>query len=125
MDRNYDSSQVGVEYIRIPRIQIHYPAPLTATIEASEVTAVQMADGSVKAWNDTTRQMPSISVGASDMATEFPLRDPTSGAEIPGATMTVQQLMVGIMSYLRMHQLARDFAEANPPAPEPAPDPGV
>lgn len=100
--RNYDSSQVGVPYIRVPLLQIEYPQPLHASVRISEVEAVQLADGSIRHLNELGEI--SFTVLPSGMADVLQLVDPTTGADIPGATMTVQSLMLGILAMVRREQ---------------------
>lgn len=101
---NYDSSTVGVPYVRAHRIVIHYPIPSTgappsAEIEQSE--AVKLADGTsrflsniftLNATFDLTDQTP------------IPLVDPTTGVAL-GPTVTVGQVMLSILAVVRKHQL--------------------
>lgn len=100
--RNYDSSQVGVPYIRVPSIQIEYPQPLHASVKLSEVEAVMLADGSIRQLNELGEI--SFMVTPAGMADVLRLVDPTTGDDIPGATMTVQQLMLGILAMVRREQ---------------------
>lgn len=110
MSRNYDSSAVGVSYTRVPHLDIDYPSPSTAQVRIIEAAAVKMADGSIL-QHGVTGQL-SWSIGPADMGHVLQLRDPTTGAAIPGATMTRQQLMLGLLAEIRERQDARDAAEA-------------
>jgi len=102
MSRNYDASQVGRPYVRVPSIQIKYPSPLHATVTFQEVEAVVLQDGSVRQIGDLGER--SFSVDPGDMDDVLQLRDPTTGNVIPGATMTVQQLMLGMLAIIRREQ---------------------
>lgn len=109
MSANYDSSANGALYRRVDRIAIEYSTPLTAQIRANETTAVKAADGTVYKVRD--ERTLAIDVAPTDFGTVLQLRDPTTGAAIPGATMTVQQLMLGMLAFLRVEQLRLDAAE--------------
>jgi hypothetical protein len=115
---NYDASQVGEPYVRVPHIHIDYPEPLTATVRINEVEAVKLADGSVR----TLAQLGDMAftIRPQDMATSLQLVHPDTGVPIPGATMTYQQIMLGLLAAIRAKQIERDTP---PPAPEPEPLP--
>lgn len=103
--KNYDSSAVGVPYIRVPSIQISYPQPLHATIRFQEVEAVILADGSTRQLNEMGER--SFNVTPGQMADVIQLVDPTTGLDIPGHTMTVMQLMLGMLAVIRREQLSQ------------------
>lgn len=116
---NYDSSQVGVPYVRAPRINIQYPPPGAgapyATIEQSE--AVKLADGSSRALGS----LPTIEAtfDLSDQS-PIPLVDPNTGAPLdPGVCAALGQLVAGgnvnlplvmlcLLAVVRREQLARE-----------------
>lgn len=103
--RNYNSSAVGVPYIRVPTIQISYPQPLQGNIRFQEVEAVILADGSTRQLNELGEK--SFSITPAQMQETIQLIDPTTGADIPGQTMTVMQLMLGILAVIRREQVAQ------------------
>lgn len=102
MPVNFDASQVGRPYVRVPSIQIRYPEPLHASVTFQEVEAVVLQDGTVRQIGELGER--SFSVKPSDMDDILQLQDPTTGAAIPGATMTVQQLMLGMLAMIRREQ---------------------
>lgn len=103
--RNYDSSQVGVPYVRVPTIQISYPQPLHGSIKFQEVEAVILADGTPRQLNELGER--SFTVTPAQMSDVIQLVDPTTGNDIPGQTTTVLQLMLGILAMIRREQLAQ------------------
>lgn len=108
---NYDSTLPGVEYIRIPRIVIEYPNPLTARVVAVESPSVKMQDGSVRVFPGERDISWNISMLELDHS--FPLVNPESGATITDAegnpvTMTYQQIMLGLLGAIRQKQIERD-----------------
>jgi len=122
MPRNYDSSAVGVPYTRVPLIEIRYPGPLTAQVRVLEAEAVQLADHSIRELGQQGQL--EWTIGPGDMGQVLQLVHPDTGADIPGATMTYQQLMLGLLAAIRHQQkLADAERDAPPPAPAPAPDP--
>jgi hypothetical protein len=102
---NYDSTHVGVPYIRADKITILWPAnggTPAATVEQS--LAVKMADGSVR----TLEPAQTLSVNLDFMAhgTEaIPLVDPTSGAAL-GQNTNLNMVMLQILAAIRIQQLA-------------------
>jgi hypothetical protein len=97
----FDTTQVGVPYIRINNINIEYPAPNTANVTFSEQQFVPLADGShVALGGDNSR---TFRVNPSDMATSIPLVSPETGEPL-GAEMTYGQIMLGILAALRANQ---------------------
>lgn len=108
---NYVTNVVGDPYVRIDRITIDYSKPLEAFIQARERTAILLVDDSIVM--QPGEHTLSINIGPQNFADVIQLVDPTTGADMPGATMTVQTLMVGITSFLRKYQRLRD----TPPEP--------
>lgn len=120
MPRNYDASAVGVPYTRVPLIEIRYPGPLTAHVRVIEAEAVQLADRSIRELGQQGQL--EWTIGPADMGQVLQLVHPDTGAAIPGATMTRQALMMGLLAEIRYRQQLRDTPAAAPePAPAPAP----
>ena len=114
MQRNYDSSQNGVPYTRVPALSIEYPAddspgaPIVRLI-AHEVEAVKMADGSRR----TLRSQGPLTVTLDtpqEWLEEIPMVDPTTG-EPTGETTTRYAAMLHLLACIRAAQTARDAAE--------------
>lgn len=105
MPTNYDASTVGVPYVRVPTIQIRYPKPLHGYVTFQEVEAVLLADGTIRQIGDLGEK--SFEIKPEDMADVLQLVDPNTGSNIPGATMTVQNLMLGILAIIRREQIAQ------------------
>lgn len=100
---NYDSSAVGVPYVRAHRIEIFYPdnSRYPQAI-ISQKLAVKLADGSVR----SLEELPPITVTfdmLTDGTTPIPLVDPTSGAPL-GQNTTLQQVMLSILAVVRREQ---------------------
>lgn len=113
MPANYNSTQPGAVYRRINRITIEYPTPLTASVRANETEAVVEIGGGVAHKRDT--RSLAVDVAPADFSRVMQLVDPTTGADLPGATMTVQALMLGMLAFLRAEQRRLDSAEAQQP----------
>lgn len=109
MDANYNSSAPGALYRRFDVIRIEYPTALTAAIIANETDAVKTNTGEVLKVRDT--RTVRVDVAPADFSRVLQLVDPTTGAAIPNATMTVQQVMLGILAFLREKQDEMDAAE--------------
>jgi hypothetical protein len=117
MANNYDASQVGVPYVRIPSFTLDYPSPGNARVEAQEVSAVKLANGEVKVIDKIG--VLAFRIQSHQLAETFPLINPDTGANL-GASMSYQQLMIGITSALRKAQIERDTPPAivTPTEPE-------
>lgn len=107
----YDSSQVGVMYKRITDLVIKYNPDMSADIRFIEVSAVKMADGTIREFPGTNTQV-AYHVAPTSYADVRQLVNPTTGAAIPGATMTRQAIMLGILADCRDAQVKRDEAAA-------------
>lgn len=104
---NYDSTNVGVPYIRANNIEIQYSANGIATVTVNQALAVKLADNSVTEIG----QIQSISFildMANNATTPVPLVDPSSGANL-GANTTLQQTMLSILAVIRQHQIAQNI----------------
>lgn len=112
MPRNYDASSVGTPYIRVPLIEIRYPNPLTANVRILEAEAIKLADNSIRELQQLGQH--EWTIGPADMGHVLQLVHPDTGANIPGATMTRQQLMLGLLAEIRYQQNLKDTP---PPAP--------
>jgi hypothetical protein len=110
MSANYDSSTVGLPYVRITNLVINYPdvagSPVAAICQSNAVT---MAD-------DTTRNLDVLQSLVipidltSDGSTPIPLVDPVTGAGL-GTTTTLDNVFLQILAVIRQAQVAN-----NPPA---------
>ena len=115
---NYNSTSVGVPYVRAPRIDIHYPPPGSgdspwARIEQAE--AVKLADGSSRHLRDLTALEPVFNLASQ---TVMPLVDPDTGAPLSQATrdaiaagisaggVTLQGVMLILLAVVRAEQNA-------------------
>ncbi len=106
MPANYNSSEVGVPYIRANNIAIQYPPNGVPTVFVSQALAVKLADGSVAELGSTTSfSFTPDMVGNS--TTPIPLVDPTTGAEL-GANTNLQSIMLGILAVIRQHQVVEN-----------------
>jgi len=104
MPQNYDSTSVGVPYVRAHRIEIFYPEDSRyPSAIIGQKLAVKLADGSVRSLED----LPSLNVTfdmAADGTTPIALVDPTTGNAL-GANTTLQQVMLGVLAVVRKEQL--------------------
>ena len=102
---NYDSSQVGVPYVRVHKIIIHYPdngqLPW-AVIDQS--LAVKLADGTIRKIEDLPSLQRAFDL-ANDGSDPIPLVSPETGAAL-GADTSLNQVMLAILAVVRKEQLA-------------------
>lgn len=119
---NYNSSQVGVPYVRAPRLIIGHPPPgsgnnATATIHQAE--AVMLADG-------TSRELGALPAldCTFDLADQalIALVDPDTGAAlapeacaalgqlVASGNVTLQTVMLCLLAVVRREQLAHEEA---------------
>lgn len=104
MPQNYDSTNVGVPYVRAHKVEIFYPVTnrYPQAIIGQQL-AVKMADGTVRPLEELTPLTVTFDM-AIDGATPIPLVDPTSGAPL-GMDTTLQQVMLGILAVVRSEQV--------------------
>lgn len=103
---NYNSSQVGVPYIRVNKLEIEYPATGIVSVKLSQSSAVKLADNSI------TEILPLAQISFElDMnvngATPIPLVDPTTGAGL-GASTDLNHIMIGILAAIRQQQVLQN-----------------
>lgn len=100
---NYDSTQVGVPYVRVPRITIDYTNNAFPKVTIAQSLAVKLADGTLHEMAG----LPEI-LATFDMATDgnkpIPLVNPTTGASMD-AQATLNQVMLFILGVVRQEQL--------------------
>lgn len=106
MPRNYDTT-AHTPYPRITDISLHYAADGSVAAEYTEVMAVVDGNGAVQHLsNGASRHRLDM-----DTITEpVQIVHPATGAAIPGQTVTKQQLMLGLLAFLRADQMRRDAA---------------
>lgn len=111
---NYDSSEVGVAYVRVDRVEITYPAPLTAEVTFHQSLATKMKDGSIKKLEplETLR----FTLTAADMMTPYPIPHPDTG-QPTGQTGTPMQCYLLMLGMIRKKQL-EVAALQSPPLPQ-------
>lgn len=106
MAANYDASQVGVPYIRIPEIGIVYTVDGKALVTAHQDLAVKLADNTLA----VIKQLPIITFTI-DLATQgndtVPLVSPSTGAAL-GSTVSNNMIMLSILAALRVTQLEQN-----------------
>lgn len=99
---NYDSTQIGVPYVRVPRLSIDYTDNTKPKATIQQALAVKLADGSIR----ELEPVPEI-IAAFDMLADgtkpIPLVDPTTGAPL-GMNTTLQQVMLSILAVVRQEQ---------------------
>jgi hypothetical protein len=103
---NYNSSQIGIKYIRANNITIQYPENGVPTVTVSQENAVKLADNTIVAISPAESisfQLDLVGNGT----TPIPLVDPTTGANL-GANTTLQQLMLGMLAVIRQQQLIQN-----------------
>lgn len=102
---NYDSSQVGVPYVRTPEIVIAYPdRGMVPYVVIKDRLAVLAADGTVHHLAQGLDPIQAALDLANDGDDEIPLIDPSTGAEIPGMTTTLNQGFMAILAITRFIQ---------------------
>lgn len=114
MTRNYDTT-TKTPYVRVPQIEIRYSP--TAETKVTYVELMAIVDA-----NDKVQHLDGVGVQVKmdlDSITE-PVQcvDPQTGADIPGMTITKDQLMLGILAFIRADQIRRDAESAGTVAPE-------
>lgn len=102
---NYDSSQIGVPYVRADKITINWPdhsGTPSATVEQSE--AVKLADGSVRNLGVIQSLVVTLDFAAHG-SDAIALVNPTTGAPL-GQNTNLNMVMLQILAAIRVYQLA-------------------
>ena len=102
MLENYDSTAVGVPYIRVGNIAIQYPISGIPQVTISQTTAIRLADNSIIELGYKNSISFSLDM-VNNANTPIPLVHPTTGADL-GANTTLQQLMLGVLAVVRQQQ---------------------
>lgn len=105
MARNYDTTN-SKPYPRVARVEITYSEAGTPCIEYVEQMAIVDADSKVQhlAVQPTRHALDLATIGE-----PVQIVHPTTGQQI-GQTVTSQQLMLGLLAFLRTDQVRRDAA---------------
>ena len=102
---NYDSSQVGVPYIRVNNIAVQYNTNHLPVVTIQQMLAVKLADGSFVEIGPAPVPSFTFTIDLIDNGnTAIPLIDPTTGASL-GANTTANQTMLAILAAIRAQQL--------------------
>lgn len=106
---HYDSTQVGVPFVRVRDLRITYPAANTASIVCTEEEAVRLTGDAIRSFGDIGSL--TFNVLPQHMQMLVPLVDPATGQALPGnPSMSYLQIMLGILAAVRAQQLLRDEA---------------
>lgn len=102
MAQNYNSTEVGVPYVRVRQLTVDYTnnAFPKATIEQS--LAVKLKDGTIHEMSRIPELIVTFDMVA-DGTNPIPLVDPTTGAPL-GPSVTLQQVMLSILAVVRQEQ---------------------
>jgi len=106
MATNYNSSNVGVIYVRCNKITIEYPDNGVPTVVAEQAKAVKLADGTVQEIDQINSIVFNLDM-VNNATTAIPLVDPTTGANL-GANTSLQSTMLAILAVLRQQQLLQN-----------------
>lgn len=99
---NYDSSSVGVPYVRVPRLEIDYTNNAFPKVTIQQSLAVKLADGSIREL-EPVPEIIAVFDMAADGNTPIPIPDPTTGNPL-GINTTLQQVMLSILAVVRKEQ---------------------
>lgn len=100
MQRNYDATS-HKPYPRVTEVSIKYSAGGTPSITYLERDAVVDGDGHVQHL-DGGAQWRTLDLTA--ITEPVQVVHPATGADIPGMTVTQQQVMLGLLAFLRADQ---------------------
>lgn len=104
---NYNSTQVGVPYVRCDKVEIYYPDDSRyPSAIISQKLAVKLADGTIR----SLERLPDINITFDmliDGNTPVPIPDPTTGQPL-GMNTTLQSTMLSILGIIRKHQPPQD-----------------
>ena len=108
--RNYDTT-THKPYPRVTRIVIEYPESGIPVVTYDEHTAIVDGDNRVQMLAATGQQHVLL-IDPAKFAEPIQIVHPSTGADIPGQSITLQQIMLGVTAVVRADQLRRD-AEAD------------
>jgi hypothetical protein len=103
---NYNSTQVGVPYVRVSEFNVAYDLHFVATLTAKQDEAVKLADGTIRVIGE----LPTISFTVdmkTDGAITYPCVDPITGTAL-GFNASNNQLMLFVLAAIRSQQLAQN-----------------
>ena len=100
MPYNYDSTNIGIPYVRANNVTVQYPDSGIPFVTISQEKAVKLADGTIAQLGDAGSI--SFSVNLADQ-TPIPLINPTTGLPL-GANTVAGQVMLGILAIIRVQQ---------------------
>ena len=109
MPRNYDTT-AHKPYPRVTEINIRYAASGSAEAEYTEVMAVVDGNGSVQHLDHGAAR---YKLDMDAITEPAQVVNQATGADIPGQTVTRQQLMLGIFAFVRADQVRRDAEASN------------
>lgn len=104
MTRNYDTTN-HQPYPRVTKIEISYSESGSPVVRYQEQMSV--VDGNNQVQHLAT-QATSHFLDLSQITEPVPLVVPSTGAVIPGQSVTTQQMMLGLLAFMRADQLRRD-----------------
>jgi len=99
MTTNYNASQVGVEYVRFPRIFITYPAGALPYVRIDRELAVLLTDGTVRVTGELESVTADIDLPTNGDA-PVPLVNPSTG-EALGADTSLNQTFLAVLAVAR------------------------
>ena len=109
---NYDGSQVGVPYVRCPKITINDPPGALPSVVIEQAEAVRLADGSVRLLGPLTSITAEFNF-ALHALDPIPLINPENDTPL-GPSTNLQNVFLAVLAVVRSLQLAQ---EAPPPPP--------
>jgi hypothetical protein len=102
--RNYNTTLHTV-YPRVSTLVIQYPENGVAKADYLERDAIVDSSGLVRHLDGGGTQVP---LQFDALPDAVPCVNPATGEVIPGMTVTKQQLMLGVLAFIRADQLRRD-----------------
>jgi hypothetical protein len=102
--RNYDTTN-RKPFPRVPEVTIRYSPEGKTSVEYLELMAVVDGDDKVQ---HLSIQPQRHAFDLESITQPVQVVDPATGADIPGKTAVSQELMLGILAFLRADQKRRD-----------------
>jgi hypothetical protein len=102
--QNYNSSQIGVPYLRCDNVTIQYPVTGIPIVTISQARSIKLADGTVVQIEQANTISFELTI---DNIIQIPLVDPTTGENL-GMNMTSQMVMLGILGIIRQQQIIQN-----------------
>lgn len=105
MSRNYDARESQV-FVRVPQVEIRYDKNNVPDITYVELFAIVDGDNKLQHLDGVGVQ---VRLDINKITEPVQCVDPITGEPIPGMSVTKEQLVLGLLAFIRADQKRRDL----------------